>query len=960
MIENWDRIQDLFLQALDLPPEARASFLKAACGEDAGVRREVESLLANDAASEQYIATAIVATAQSVVESVTLAAGTRFEGYEIEKLIGSGGMGEVYRAHDLRLARDVAIKVLPRFVTSDPDRLQRFEQEARAAAALNHPNILAVYQMGVHEGAPYLVSELLDGCTLREQVRQGPLPPRVAVGYGIQIASGLAAAHEKGIVHRDLKPENLFVTRQGRAKILDFGLAKLTTAQPDFGSNPALTEHGLVLGTVRYMSPEQVRGETVDGRSDIFAFGAVLHEMLTGHCPFQRATSAEAIAAILNEEPPDISQLVPAISPALQRIARRCLEKNRELRFQSASDLAFALEALSDSAIPGASAKEADPGRSRDATPFAAVTRKPFVPTALIVAVMCAALLAIAYEFRPAMPMPQISRVVQLTKSGGARPDEPLYTDGPRLYYESTGPLAADWQLRQVLLNGDEDTRVNVPTGLVRIRGLSPDNTEFVAISHSEGQSGVWTLPVGGGSPRRVGDLKADDIAWSHDGNWFAYSKGNQLFLAKADGTSPRLLASLPEASPQDHVHWSSTMPEISPQIDHVRWSPDDRRLRFTRISAGAGGSIVFPTQRALWEVAADGRNLHELPFNWPGTPMECCGDWTPDGRYFVFESHRNGISNLWMLEEKSDWWRRSSPNPVQLTFGPVDYNRPAPSRDGRSIFAIGVQDAGELVRYDLKRKDFEPFLGGQSLAHLSFSRDGKWLAYVAYPEGTLWKARSDGTEQLQLTFPPLQVGCPRWSADGRWIAFHARQPGQLFKNFVISAEGGNPEPFPEESLPQTSPEWVPGRDALIYSRTYAGENPALFLFDRPSGRVEKIPGTEGLYSSQWSPDGRYLMSLDASDDRLLLVDFKSGKRTQIAGPAAWPAWSPDSKYIYFVRWGINSILRVRVPDGQEERVLELPFRLAAWPFALAPDGSLILFREHGRYDIYSLSLAFR
>jgi Tol biopolymer transport system component/DNA-binding winged helix-turn-helix (wHTH) protein len=576
----------------------------------------------------------------------------------------------------------------------------------------------------------------------------------------------------------------------------------------------------------------------------------------------------------------------------------------------------------------------------------------------LTIAACAMVILLLGYLYRPAMPSPQVTRVVQLTKSGGARPDEPLFTDGPRLYYESIGPLEADWQLRQVLLNGDEDTRVMVPVGLERIRGLSPDDTEFLAISYSRAQSDVWRVPVGGGSPRRVGNLVVDDVAWSHDGNWLAYSKSNQIFLANADGSSSRVIATLPEASAQGHVHWSSTVPEITPQIEHVRWSPDDRHLRFTLIGAGLGGSIVFPTQRALWEVGADGRNLHELRFRWAGTPMECCGEWTPDGRYFVFESRREGTANLWMLEEKSHWWRRRNPYPVQLTFGPMNYNQPAPSRNGQSLFALGVQEAGELVRYNPQGKDFEPFLDGSSLGHLSFSRDGRWLAYVAYPEGTLWRARSDGTERLQLTFAPLEIGCPRWSADGQWIAFHARQPGQPFNDFVISANGGNPEPFPSDSLPQSVPDWVPNRNALTYSRVYAGKDPGLYLFDRQSGRSEKLPGGDGLYGALWSPDGHYLLAVDASDDRLFLVDLKAGKRTQIAGPAAWPVWSPDSKYIYFVRWGVNSILRVRVPDGQEEKVLEVPFRLAAWPFTVAPDGSLILLREHGRYDVYLLSLS--
>jgi serine/threonine protein kinase len=263
-----------------------------------------------------------------------LVAGTKLDGYEVLGLLGAGGMGEVYRARDPALKRDVAIKVLPTFVSRDPDRLHRFEQEAQAAAALNHPNILAVYQFGVFESAPYLVSELLEGGTLRQLLQRGPLPVRKAIDYGVQVAHGLAAAHEKGIVHRDLKPENLFVTKDGRIKILDFGLAKLTQRQPDSdGAAPTLTagtDPGMVMGTAGYMSPEQVRGKAVDHRTDIFAFGAILYEMLTGTRAFHRSTSAETMTAILNDDPPSISQLVQTSPPGLQRVVHRCLEKNPE------------------------------------------------------------------------------------------------------------------------------------------------------------------------------------------------------------------------------------------------------------------------------------------------------------------------------------------------------------------------------------------------------------------------------------------------------------------------------------------------------------------------------------------------------------------------------------------------------------------------------------------------------
>src|ERR1700737_1599183 len=282
---------------------------------------------------------------------MAIAPGTRLGPYEILAPIGAGGMGEVYRAKDPRLGRDVAIKVLPSSFSQDPDRLRRFEQEARAAGLLNHPNITAVYDIGTHEGAPYVVEELLEGETLRSFLAGGRFSPRKAIDYSLQMAHGLAAAHEKGIVHRDLKPENLFVTNDGRVKILDFGLAKLTLneARPEATSLPTATggtEPGMVLGTLGYMSPEQVKGKAADARSDIFSFGAILYEMLSGQRAFRGDSAAETMSAILREEPPDLSVTNQSISPGLERIVRHCIEKSPEQRFHSAHDVAFALERL--------------------------------------------------------------------------------------------------------------------------------------------------------------------------------------------------------------------------------------------------------------------------------------------------------------------------------------------------------------------------------------------------------------------------------------------------------------------------------------------------------------------------------------------------------------------------------------------------------------------------------------
>src|SRR6201997_903013 len=393
-----------------------------------------------------------------------LAAGTKLDGYEILGLLGAGGMGEVYRARDPALKREVAIKVLPSFVSQDPDRLHRFEQEAQAAAALNHPNILAVYRFGVFEGAPYLVSELLEGSTLRQVLQRGPLPVRKAIDYAVQIAHGLAEAHEQGIVHRDLKPENLFVTMDGRIKILDFGLAKLMQPQPEPDGNAATmsrgTDPGMVMGTAGYMSPEQVRGKAVDHRTDIFAFGAILYEMLTGTRAFQRSTSAETMTAILNDEPPAISQLMQSIPPGLQRVVHRCLEKNPEQRFHSASDLAFALEALSESgSVPAVAAGAASGHRRRS---------KGFVWLVGVAAVlMLAAVAYLVIANRNSVPVLRISEYTQITHDGIAKVLKG--TDGSRLYFDQNQlqPIG------QVAISGGEIAPVPVAVPEARLVDVS-------------------------------------------------------------------------------------------------------------------------------------------------------------------------------------------------------------------------------------------------------------------------------------------------------------------------------------------------------------------------------------------------------------------------------------------------------------------------------------------------------
>jgi serine/threonine protein kinase len=398
---------------------------------------------------------------------MALTSGTKLGPYEILVPIGAGGMGEVYRARDTRLGREVAIKVLPESLAKDADRLRRFEQEARTIAALNHPNILGIHDIGTHDGAPFLVSELLEGQTLREKLEAGPLPVRRAIEYALGIAQGLAAAHEKGIVHRDLKPENVFITRDGRVKVLDFGLAKLLRPEEGYGTVATLaspaTLPGTVMGTVGYMSPEQVRGGASDARSDIFSFGAVLYEMLSGKRAFKRDTSAETMTAILREDPAELSDTGWQGPPALQRILVRCLEKNVERRFQSASDLAFAIESLSGSSSGASATRGVEPRKAR----------RMWLPWAAAALGLLALVAAVSTVSRrsAAKPQPKFSR---LTYQQGYPSNARFAKDGQTVVY------SAQWNndplhVYSVRTEFPQSTKVDLPSAALLALSSSGD-----------------------------------------------------------------------------------------------------------------------------------------------------------------------------------------------------------------------------------------------------------------------------------------------------------------------------------------------------------------------------------------------------------------------------------------------------------------------------------------------------
>jgi DNA-binding winged helix-turn-helix (wHTH) protein/Tol biopolymer transport system component len=559
-------------------------------------------------------------------------------------------------------------------------------------------------------------------------------------------------------------------------------------------------------------------------------------------------------------------------------------------------------------------------------------------------AIFLVAILFIAINFlRPLTPPLRVLRIVKLSNDGHAWSQGNLFSDGPRLYY-SDYKFGAGYQMRQVLLNGNENTAMPGISPDALIENISPDGTSFLGTFRSETKEdhspGLWIEPVIGGPARRIGDIAADDAAWSSDGNLLAFGNGGDLRIAARDGTGVHTVAKAPGT------------------IVHPRWSPDDKRIRFTLY---APQSVM-----TIWEVGADGSDLHRLDFHWPGAPAEGYGEWTPDGHFYIFASRQEEIFNLWAIEEQTDWLHRARHEPVQLTAGPISYSRPLPSRDGAKIFALGTVTSGELQKYDQSRKEFVQFAAGLPADHADFTRDGAWMAYVTYPEGTLWRARTDGTEPLQLTFPPHRVTNPRWSPDGKRILFVMREPGELPKICTISFDGGNAEPVVSEAHAQTSATWSPDGNSIFFGRDPYGENQDMSIYrvDLRSKRAEKIPGADDLFAPILSPDGRYLAVQSTAGDHLLtLIDLPSGKRMPITkSKVDYPAWSADSQFLYCNTFTSDNpmIIRVHVPDGKVEKVVDLPFKITGvygfWS-GLTPDGSVLLFRSHEQTDVYALGL---
>jgi Tol biopolymer transport system component/DNA-binding winged helix-turn-helix (wHTH) protein len=564
----------------------------------------------------------------------------------------------------------------------------------------------------------------------------------------------------------------------------------------------------------------------------------------------------------------------------------------------------------------------------------------------LILAGAVAGALAVWAFFAP-RPMPRVLRAVQLTRTGRAEPYGSVLTDGSRLFF--TERIGGAWSLAQTAEQGGEPTLI--PSSVIGITLLDIDHTRSKFLVRAQGPDSdsldpIWVVATGGGSAQRLGDVRGVAAAWSPDGQSVAYSQEGELFIVRVDGQQTRKLFSA-----------AGTIP-------YLRWSPDGKRLSLTVMDATG--------TRSLWEIAPDGSKPHPLDLGWKSRPGkwgegDCCGEWTPDGKFFVFRSAHDEVESLWAIREDGRWFRRGRGRPVQLYTSPDRIGEPRFSADGRKIFFVDYQERRELVRYDSARKLFVPYLNGIPARFLSFSRDGHWVSYRNDVGGNLWRSRPDGSEALQLTFPPLEVRHSTWSPDGKTIVFEA--DGILY---TIPSEGGKPEVLLTANATGIEPVWSPDGRYLLFSRFAKSEagywQPSIFQMDFNTRQVQMVPGSEDFEDPVWSPDGKYVAVADRKDKKLALFDVARRQWSELADgiPYGWGIrWSADGRYVYYQHMYSGEeqpIFRVRLSDHVVEQVtssreIVRADILSYSMIGLAPDDSPLASLLRRNSDVYALEL---
>ena len=807
--------------------------------------------------------------------------GTRLGRYEIRSKLGEGGMGEVYRAHDPKMNREVAIKVLPAAASADKDRLARFEQEAQAAGALNHPNILAVYDLGAHDSSPYIVSELLEGESLRERLNDGSVAHRKAIDYALQIAHGLSAAHEKGIVHRDLKPDNLFITNDDRVKILDFGVAKLAApdnnlSQTEIVTRRVHTNPGTVVGTVGYMSPEQVRGKQIDHRSDIFSLGAVLYEMLSGQRAFHKDSAVETLNAILKEEPTELLTTTRTVAPALERVVWHCLEKSPERRFQSAGDVAFALESLSG--VSSASSQETLVGvPALRSTPTWTRERLIWMSACALLLVLMA-VFAVAYFFRAKTN----AHPVRFTLANPDKTTSPAHVtispDGLRVVF-----VAGNADGKQGLWVRSLDSLIAQPltsTDGASCPFWSPDSRFIGYFANGK----LFKIAAAGGRPQGLCDVaEGRGGAWNRDGI-ILFSGPDGLHRITAQGGTPTLATKID--SKEEAHRWPYFLPDgrhfifladaETTENHHIRLgSLDSQETQIlfgavTRIAYAPPGYLLYVSQGALVAQPFDAEKLKVTGD--PTTIAEHIAE-EGDNHEFDFSVSDNGVLA----------YQSGSPNSELVWF----------DREGKKLGSVGEPDAYASIALSSD---------GRRVATGLFDADGR------FSDIWLFDLARNGSRS-RLTFDPQSDGDPIWSPDGTRIAFDSNRAGDGHTHLYLTSAGGtgNDQRVSSADADEFPSSWSHDGQNILLVR-FAGAHAGVWLFPLGGDHEPKSLLQSSDFdqvSGVFSPDGHFIayVSTESGRGEVYVQDFPlSGRKWTISSAGGWfPVWRGDGKELFYL-----------------------------------------------------------
>jgi serine/threonine protein kinase len=941
--ERWEQVKRIYDSALKRDADRRAAYLDQVCAGDEELRREVESLLSYGTRADSFIeAPAMEVAARLITQKpVRLAVGQQIGHYHVIALLGAGGMGEVYLAEDSRLRRSVALKLLPTDFIRDDERVRRFQREARAASALNHPNIITIHEIGRVDDLHYIVTEFIDGQTLRQQLTGTRMNLPEVLEIAVQAASALAAAHEAGIVHRDIKPENIMLRRDGLVKVLDFGLAKLTElTQPlaEAGATTSIgiqTETGVVMGTVGYMSPEQVRGQNVDARTDLFSLGVVLYEMSTGKAPFASESSADVIASILQAEPLPLSQRSPAVPEALDWIVAKLLRKDREERYQTAREVLPDLKSLKrqlefdaerkrpqnrESEGGAGGIKSGEMSARTPVVEFASRWRSRVWLALGALALVAVGLVlgwAILRSDRLSSAAPSFTRVVRLTRTPYHEFSPAISPDGKWVAYLSDAGGTVNIWVKFVA--GGEASNLTAASGL-ELQGnnapleISPDGTMIAARARGGSGSGVdvWLVPAPlPGTPRRFVEA-AGGVRWSPDGRRIAYflagqSAGDALFVANADGTDRREIV---PARGGVHIH-------------EPAWSQDGRYVYFI--------STTQPFDEApssIFRVAFTGGTVEPIiqTSRRAVTPLP-----TPDGAGLIYAANPTTADlNL--------WWRPldGSTAAIRLTTGAGDYTEPRMSADGRRMAATLLDVRQWLVRL--------PIAGGETSAMVTAgdtgdlepalaSRGPERLVFSSTRSGTrqLWTARPDGTDLRPLTTGTAVDEKPSLSPDGQQIAFISDRGGER-GIWLVGTEGGPPQYLVPAPDVMSRPTWSPDGRQIAYD-VAGGDRPTLWILSLADKRPQILPTPAGAAMPSWSPSADVIAYLEPQRPGFTRVAFVNSRgqplyttlplSPNISGNASngGSAWDPDGRRLADL--GANSVWIIDPNAAQPYRKLK-------------------------------------